>query len=157
MLAQPVSANSTQAETPSATDIAADIWAQHCVQLLMELAYTGAAIVRIVHQRVRMQADERSHNSIMADIYLPFITPPLLDRHNKFVQEAHESIDVLTRSIWCSIMLAEKIVQQPSAAPSPAQHTNAARDRIRRDVEDALHCNDANGDHGRQDHESHEA
>jgi hypothetical protein len=85
----------------------------------------------------------------MSDNYSPFSTPPLLDRHNKFVQEARESIDVLTRCIRCSIMLAEKIAQQPTTAPSPAQHTNAARDRIRGDIEEALHRNDGNNDYER--------
>ncbi len=156
MPAQPISANAPQAETPSA----ADIWAQHaphCVQLLIELADTGAAIVSLVRQRARMQADEPSHQSIMAEIYLPFDTPPLLDRHNKFLVEARESIDVLTRSIRRSIMLAEKIAQQPATAPSAVQNPNAARDRIRRDVEEALHRNDTNSDHERQDNEGHEA
>jgi len=100
MFAQPIPTNQTQAEKPST----ADRWAEdkdHYLQLLREVADTGAETLQLVKQCIRRRARDLQNDTVDPEDkwFMGRITAPLTDPRNKFAQDASTAIDTLSRSI----------------------------------------------------------
>jgi hypothetical protein len=167
MTAQPTPATSLGTQTHAETSSAAAAWAQdsqHYLKMLRELADSGMAMVRIVHQRVRQQTDEPPINPVTASRRpaLSFDRLPVYDAKSECVREACDAFDILSRAIRRTILLAEKLATAPTIPPSlthaslthPSTHPNAAHPRI---IRDAAKGDPANGEHERQDTHAAEA
>jgi hypothetical protein len=142
MSAQSIPASQTQAETPTTVDR----WAadkDHYLQLLREVADTGAETLQLVKQCIRRRARDLQNDAIDPEEkwFMGRITAPLTDPRNKFAQDASSAIDTLSRSIRLTVMLAEKLAHETPTPPCAA-----VPQPIRREDEAEPHPDVANDD-----------
>jgi len=145
MSAQPLSASQTQAEKPST----ANRWADdkdYYLQLLREVAETGAETLQLVKQCIRRRARDLQNDAIDPEDkwFFGHITTPLTDPQNKFAQDASTAIDTLSRSIRLTVMLAEKLAHERPMPQSPALQNAAPRQPIRPEDAPEIHPSAAN-------------
>jgi len=127
MSARPVPVEPPQAAPPGV----ASTWAQDSqryINILRELAETGAEIAGILHKRVRLLANGPTMNTLLAEIHPPLcnLTPPLADPHDKSVEQASAAYEAAVRSTRRTIMLAEKLSNPAPAHPRTAYTGDAA-------------------------------
>jgi hypothetical protein len=117
-------------EQPSAAEVGEDaLYYRRVLRHLVEIGDEFAELVREeARQLVRCQAEAAKRYSDPQTAPAPSLPPDLVDAYER-----------ITRSMRRTIMLAEKLAQPTKATSS--QHRIAARKRIIRDVEDAIHNN----------------